>query len=216
MTDLQEGVKSTLLAFEHGVTGIGPSEASDIHKDYQAAFDIDLADDTRKLRTVLSEGLMLFEKLLGYKASFFTPANGLFSHQLYQTLLQHEINYINVGKIDKEPLGQKKYKRGFHYLGQKNFLNQRFIVRNALFEPNEPASFDWVERCLNDIKIAFRWNKPAIISSHRVNFSGYLIPENRGASLRKLELLIRSILKIWPDTEFICMYSLGKIMSESE
>lgn len=213
MTDLQKGVKSTLLAFEHGVTGIGPSEAGDVHKDYQAAFDIDLAEDTGNLIKVLSEGLDLFEGLLGYKASFFTPANGLFNHRLCQTLLQHDIYYLNVGKIDKEPLGRSRYKRAFHYLGQRNYLNQTYIVRNALFEPNEPAGFDWVDRCMNDIKIAFRWNKPAIISSHRVNFSGHLVPENRRMSLSKLELLIRSILKKWPDTEFIGMDSLGKMIT---
>lgn len=212
MTDLKAGVKSTHLAFDHGVTGIGPGEASDIQKDYQAAFDIDLADDITDLKIILKEGLDLFERLFGFKAIFFTPANGLLNHQLHNTLLQNDIKYLNAGSIEREPLGQKKYKRAFHYLGERNYHNQTYIVRNALFEPNVLSEFDWIDRCLYEIKIAFRWNKPAIISSHRVNYSGHLLPENRSKSLMKLEMLIRRILKKWPETEFLSIDSLCKLL----
>lgn len=212
MADLQSGVKSTLIAFENGITGIGPNAAKDIHCDYQAAFDIDSLDDLEGLKKIISDGLLLFEKVIGYRASYFTPPNGIFNHQLDEVLKMHGLNLIATAKIDKETLGHGKCKNKLRFFGQANQFGQRYIQRNALFEPSEPAKFDWIQRCINDIEIAFRWKKPAIISSHRVNFSGYLFPENRSKSLHDLEMLLSKIIRKWPDVEFISMSELNEIL----
>ena len=216
MADLQMGVKSTHLAFKCGITGISSHETNDIHKNYQAVFDMDSPEDLVNLQEILSDGLILFENLIGYKASYFTPANGLFNHKLDFVLKNKGIELINVGMVDREPLGKQTYKRVFHYFGQRNKFGQRYIVRNALFEPNKPADFDWIDRCLNDINIAFRWKKPAIISSHRVNFSGGLVPENRVKGLQSLEILLSKILNKWPGVEFISTVSLREILSGTD
>ena len=211
MTDLQQGVKSTILAFNYGISGIGHNEAKDIHKEYQASFDIDDPDDIVNLKPVIREGLQLFEALTGYKAVFFSPANTLFNHSLDADLKEGGIEMINAGKREKEPLGHGKYRISLHYSYQKNRLGQLYVLRNALFEPNQKASFDWTNRCIHDIATAFRWGKPAIISSHRVNFSGHLVPENRINGLNNLKKLLGMILNKWPDCEFVLMDDLNKI-----
>ncbi len=61
---------------------------------------------------------------------------------------------------------------------RKNSDGLRYLTRNSFFEPSQAGS-DWVNNCLNDIANAFKWNKPAVISSHRVNYIGSLFPENR-------------------------------------
>lgn len=208
MADLKAGVKSTHLAFDQRLFGIGPLDASDIKMEYQAAFDLDSTEDLLAQEGILIDGLALFEKVTGYKATYFTPANALFSHRLELTLKRQGINMVNVGKFDHEPLGNGKYRYAFHYLGQRNKSGQRYIVRNALFEPNEPVHFSWVDRCLKDIELAFRWHKPAIISSHRVNFCGYLDPEYRAKGLLQLDTLLDAIIRNWPEAEFVTTNTL--------
>jgi hypothetical protein len=66
------------------------------------------------------------------------------------------------------------------------------------------------------MKTAFRWNKPAIIGMHRINFIGSLVRENRELNLVMLKKLITLILKEWPDVEFMTSDELGKLIVGDE
>jgi len=74
---------------------------------------------------------------------------------------------------------------------------------------------DWVNSCLNDIDMAFRWNKPAIISSHRVNYIGALDPGNRENGLSQLKQLLKEVVSRWPDVEFMTSAELGDLIQKS-
>jgi hypothetical protein len=56
---------------------------------------------------------------------------------------------------------------------------------------------------MKQIETAFRWNKPAIISSHRVNYCGHIDPNNREIGLSALKNLLDQIVNKWPDVEFM-------------
>ena len=105
-------------------------------------------------------------------------------------------------------------KRIFHYQGQKNEFNQRFLMRNVFFEPTINPNFRWEQDCLNRIEIAFRWKKPAIISSHRLNYIGSLHPENRAQNLIRLQLLLEAVIKKWPEVRFVSSDELGDLMNK--
>lgn len=53
------------------------------------------------------------------------------------------------------------------------------------------------------IQVAFLYNKPAVISTHRVNYIGYIDPKNRDNSLKQMKILLDKIIKKWPDVKFI-------------
>ncbi len=211
MKALKAGENHTLLAFKEGMWGFVPATYPDV--DYQAAF---LLTDTSELgyqKIVISEGLKLFSKLFGYKAEYFVPPNGPFNNSLNKILAENGIKYRCTSKIQNESLGFGKARKVLHYLGQKETNGIRYITRNCFFEPSQ-AGKDWIDSCLNDIKIAFRWHKPAIISSHRVNYIGSLNPANRDKGLKQLSLLLPAILKNWPDTLFLTTPELGKLISK--
>ena len=65
---------------------------------------------------------------------------------------------------------------------------------------------------MKQIDSSFSWNKPAIISTHRVSFVGALYPENRDNGLRQLSHLLKEIVKKWPDVEFMTTEQLGALM----
>jgi len=90
-----------------------------------------------------------------------------------------------------------------------------YYVRNCAFEPTDPE-FDGVEATMQQIQAAFRWNKPALISTHRANFVGGIDPSNRDAGLKELNKLLVSILKTWPDVEFMSSSHMFKALYPSD
>ena len=217
---LQMGDKSTLLGFENEVTGM-PGIKGEKLPDFQAAFDIDTVADLPYQKDVIKTGLDLFEQLYGYRSKYFVPTNGPFNNSLEKDLFDVGIRYINTGKKQREPLGEGQYRINTRYLGTKNQYGQIYLTRNCFFEPaatgfEVPANYDWINYCLKEIEIAFRWHKPATISSHRVNYIGYLHPENRENSLRQLSELFSRMLKRWPDIEFMTSSELGDLIVENK
>jgi len=216
MRALQNGCKSTLLAFDNGVTGISRGIDGVKLCSYQAAFDIDALADIEYQKEVLKTGLNLFEKLYGYRSNFFIPTNGPFNNQLESVAKKLGIDYLGTGKIQIEPLGNNQYKKHFRYLGKKSQEGLMYMTRNVFFEPNSwehSKSKDWINDCLKEIEIAFTWHKPATISSHRTNYIGWLNADNRANGLRKLDELLRHIIKRWPDVEFMTSAELGDLIA---
>lgn len=220
MRALRDKNKSTLVGFENEVTGM-PGIKGEKLPDFQAAFQIDTINDLVYQKEVLKTGLDLFEELYGYRSRYFVPTNGPFNNTLEKDLNEHGVKYINTGKKQKEPLGNGQYKINTRFIGDKNQYGQIYITRNCFFEPSssgfeKPANTDWINNCLKEIEIAFRWRKPAVISTHRVNYIGYLHPENRERSLKQLSELLGKMLKRWPDIEFMTSPELGDLITSKK
>jgi len=215
MKALQNGDKQTRMAFDQSLWGFVPDRNKLPGVDFQAAFLLGDSSELEQHEKIIVEGLNLFEKLFGYKAEYFVPPNGPFNNDLNKTLVKNGIKYRSASKIQNEPLGNGETKKVIHWLGQRDRSGLRYITRNCFFEPSQPGK-DWVDGCLNDIKIAFRWNKPAIISSHRVNYIGSLNPSNRDNGLQQLSKLLKRILKSWPDAEFMTTARLGATMFQGK
>ena len=81
-------------------------------------------------------------------------------------------------------------------------------VRNVVFEPTSNSSS--VTIALKQIQTAFFWNRPAIISSHRVDFCGHIDPKNRKIGIQALRELLQKIVRRWPEVEFMSSAELGK------
>ena len=213
---LQQGNETVRLAFDYGVSTLSKDMQGQRLPDLRAAFDIYTVEDLPYLREVISSGLEVFEKLFGFRSSFFIPTNGPFNNSLEELTAKEGVKYIGTGKIQQEPLGNKEYKKHFRYIGKKNRYNQRYLTRNCFFEPNsweQSRDKDWVNSCLKEIEIAFRCRKPATISSHRVNYMGTLHPENRANGLKKLDSLLSEIIKRCPDVEFMTSMELGDVIA---
>ena len=208
MRSLTSKHERTVTAFDNGLWGISTAMDPGIGVEFQAAFDFLEVSDLQYHREVVVTGLDLFEELFGYRACYFVPPNGPYSSKLDPVFSNEGIRLICVPKLRTEPVGLGKSKKRLHWLGQKNVVGIRYLIRNCLFEPVHPGR-DWVDSCLNDIAVAFRWHKPAIISSHRINYVGRLYKENRDNGLRQLRILLNTITKKWPDAEFLTTAELA-------
>lgn len=180
---------------------------------YLAAFDISCKTEIHELENILSSGLSLFNDILGYRAEYFIASNSPEPKELEFELKKNGINYLTRYKFQKYPKGDNKFHYELNWIGKYNRHGQLIITRNAGFEPSEKSNNDWVNCCINDIANAFYWNKPAVISTHRVNYISRLSQENADYGLKQLELLLKQVLKRWPDVEFMSTIQLGKLIS---
>ncbi len=197
---LQNNVGDSRLAFDYGVWGHINSHPRNIY--YQAAFDVEFPADVDIHKDVIIDGLNLFETTFGYRASYFVPPNGPMNNSLLPVLTEHGIQLVSSDTIQVEVFGEGKSKKHFRYMGMKNKFGQRIIKRNCFFEPSAGEK-DWVDSCLRDIDFAFKHHKPAVISTHRVNYIGGLNLANRDHGLNQLKDLLSKITKHWPEAEFI-------------
>lgn len=199
--------ENVLAAFKNQSIGINPKHNNGIG--YMAAFDLEEESHLTELNEIANDGLNIFESLFGYRSVFFTPSALIHNDKMHSSLKDNGIKFIDMARSRVEPTFKGTKKKRYHYLGQKNEFGQQYITRNVMFEPNKDDK-SAVKRALNEIEIAFRYNKPAIISSHRVNFVGGKSEENRKKGLEDLKNLLHNIVRKWPDVEFVAIRDIFK------
>jgi hypothetical protein len=204
-----------ILALENrSLANIGYSGYSSIG--WTASFSFwDPVKDTSYFPEVIKEGLDFFEQVYGYKSVAFTPPA-----QQVPSDLESELRYFGLEALDKpffqkKHVGFDKYKMEFCTMGYKVKKGLVELVRNVVFEPTS-SSIDHVSKALAQIEAAFTWNKPAIISSHRVNFCGHIDPKNREKGLGDLKSLLGAIVKKWPDVEFVSVRDLVQLIKNDQ
>jgi hypothetical protein len=215
MNRLIEKSSETRLAFDHRVYGISTNITTEKRKSYLASLDFDDLSEMTQHEAILKEGLDLFEQLFGFRSASFIATNYIWHHQLERLLSNNGVKYIQGTKIQNEPQGKNQpHKRIKHNLGESNKYKQYFLTRNCSFEPTLKTGNNVLADCLDEIAVAFLMNKPAVISTHRLNFIGALIPENRDNNLILLDILLSTIIKKYPDIEFLTSEQLGNKISD--
>ncbi len=200
---LQDGDPHLRFAASYGFVAV--ANVKDIPayaQEFRPEFYFNNSKQKAFLHHSITEGVKLFEQLFGYTPSAFMPSNSVFHHDFEETVLQTGIPFLVVAHKNLTPgnNGELTYTSfTFRQKIEKSKLN--FYIRNSAFEPND-TSYAGVDGTMKQISAAFRWNKPAIISTHRVNFAGGLQKENRDKGLSELKKLLLAIVKRWPDAEF--------------
>ena len=167
------------------------------------AFSLSNRSELGRHKEIIADGLNLFERLFGFRSKTFAPPALKLHPELYPY-----VETLGLGAIDKPShcvrrLDQHESIREFNVLGPCAKHDHVSVVRNVVFEPTDNRAVDAVKLALNQVAAAFRWHKPAIISSHRVNFAGHIDPHNREFGLDALRRLLGGIIERWPDAHFI-------------
>jgi hypothetical protein len=153
-------------------TSIGNSGYSSITT--SGAFDFWYLEENDEFCLIIEDGLDRFEEVYGYKAVQFNSPGASEHPCIHEILLKKGIKYIDTTFLKIEHQGKGRYKKILNYHGKTNSLGQVYQMRNVVFEPTDERGINWVDYTIKQIEIAFFWNKPAIISSHRVNFCGHI------------------------------------------
>ena len=214
---LRNDYPETKIAFENGVYGISTTITSERRKSFLPALDYNNEQEQQFCCNAVQDGLFQFNKVFGFYSKSFIAPNYVWGETIEQTLKKNNVVYIQGNKfntyISKERFQAKKR---FRFIVSKTTNGLINLTRNVNFEPSEFGYKDWVNCCLKEIELAFRWFHPAIISSHRVNFIGSLNHQNRDRGLLLLSQLLNAIVKKWPDVEFMSSDELGRTIMQDK
>jgi len=181
---------------------------------YTAAFDFWKFEENESFKEIIKDGLNAFEKVYGFRSTLFNSPGAAENSIIHKTLKENGIKYLDQTFMKPEHMGLGKYKKVRNYTGKISKYNQLIQVRNVVFEPMVRQEIDWVPYTMQLIETAFKWKKSAIISSHRVNFSGHIDPKNRKKGLNELKKLLNSITRRWPEVEFMSATDLFHIIEK--
>lgn len=212
MEAINSNSKKELIAFEN--RAIVSSKSSDCSnrypKDYFKGFAYSDSSEFAEIEEIHKDGLKIFKEIFGFSSISFVAQGGVWGDHLLQMMSDENVKLI--GGQQQVPQIAGGYKVVNKFWGSRNKYKQIHWRRNCRFEPSRNKNYDWIAYCLDEIEIAFRWGKPAVISSHRENFIGSIFEENRVDTLKKLEILLAAMLKRWPDIQFISTAQLAEIM----
>lgn len=213
MRDLKAGRPDVRVAFDHAYCGLTTRTSAAGQSNYLAAFWADSPADLAVMSENLVDGLEIFNVTFGFRSLTFVPCNYVLPDELENVTHDHGVRLIQGqrGQLAPDPQGGNGRIRRI-FTGQWSPRGPMYSVRNVRFEPFEDAHADWVARAMREIGSAFALHKPAIVCTHRVNYTSGMSVAHRDRSLRLLEELLRAISVRWPDAEFITSDELLHLM----
>src|SRR5690554_4665091 len=216
LKELKNDNKPLLDAFHLNFWGIPENIYKPQKLNIQASYDSSETEHLEFYKSSIAEGLGLFEKIFEFKSSTFIANNYIWSSELNKVLLKNGVIGLQGMKYQLNPLVglSHKHRKSEVYTGKVNEIGQVYSVRNCFFEPSHHESTtDYVNKCLKQIEQAFLFKKPAIITSHRINYIGALDKKNRSRTIKSLNTLFCSILERWPEVEFLSSDQLVEIIN---
>jgi hypothetical protein len=172
----------------------------------------ELAEWGIDLEVLVREGAELFERQFGYRALSAIAPNYCWTDQVEAVWVQTGIRHIQGALFQLYPIGKQIVRRP-HYLGERSTMGGMYLIRNCIFDPAYDTTGN-LERCLRQVAWAFRFGKPAVIISHRMNYMGSINPERRSRNLGLLTELLSGILRCWPDARFMNTLELASLIEE--
>lgn len=204
MNELQQGNHQVRTALEYGFAAV--NSVAGIHpyaQEFRPEFYFTSNSQQSFLHQSITQGVQLFKTIFGYLPTAFTPSNSHFHHDFEPTVFDAGVKFLSVGHNNPYSAqnGELAFERfTFRQKIKPNGLN--YYIRNCAFEPNDPA-YRNTDITMMQVAAAFRCSKPAIISTHRVNFGGVIDPKNRDKGLKELQVLLKAIVQCWPDVTFM-------------
>ena len=210
---LQNGDEHAHIAFEKKMVGITTN--SMLGNNLLIAFSAKSAKEIEQHKIILKDGLELFNRIFGYQSKSFIAPVYTWSTQLDESIAEQGIKYLQGGKFQLSPnVTTNKIDKISHSLGQKNKFAQHYLVRNCYFEPSTNTARNLVANAVKDVESSFLFKRPAIISTHRLNFVSSLDQNNADRGRILLHDFLSQVVNRHPSVEFLTSSELGELLSK--
>lgn len=199
-------------AFDHDFFGLSMVTSPLVNKPYLASLIYGDEKGKQAVEQALSDAALIFKDTFGFTSKSFIAPLYTWDDALEPAMHKNGIKYIQAANSHKyyDYNTNKRSKKGSAF-GTKNADGQIYLTRNCDFEPSLLKNSDGIDACFRQIENAFFWKKPAVLSTHRLNFIGGLVEDNRTKNLKSLEVLLKKVLEKYPETEFMSSAQLGEI-----
>ena len=102
-----------------------------------------------------------------------------------------------------------------HYLGELGFRGILYLTRNCMLEP--VTNNTTAEQCIFKIATLFEKGFPAILSSHRINYTSRVSAEARDKGLAVLDSVLKKVKEMFSEVEFLSSDKLAeRILAEKQ
>ena len=205
MDNLRAGNRTALDLFEEQMFDYSTSHTIIDQNSYVDALTPKDETDLKEQMQQLREAAEHFEQLFGFASKTFIAPCYIWLPAHERELQKCGVTGIQSGAYQKHPKVGKvnEFRKEIHYTGEHNEFNQVYTTRNGLFEPSLFPDEDVVAEALASIARAFENKKPAVLSTHRINYSSGLSAANKEQTLQKLDNLLGEVCKRWPQVEFM-------------
>lgn len=214
LSKLKSSDKVYLDAFDSGLFTINDLNGSSCKHECLDAMATYSEKDYLFIENMIVDGVRLFKEIWGFESDSVIAPCYTWSSSLEAVFKKCNIKYVQGARGQREPTSINEpfiIKR--NYCGKRNRDGLIYLVRNVNFEQIENNKIDIVNKAIKQIETAFFWNKPAIISTHRVNYIGSNDETNRKKNLKLLKELLNKLTQKYTDIEFLSSDQLGKIIS---
>lgn len=199
-------------AFNYGVFSPAVSNCLGYSMEYMDALDYDSIDEIDYQLKSLSIGVKLFQNIWDKKPKSFIAPCYRWSKAIEKWLFENDIKYIQGQRAQLHPKNEVGFKQRkiFRYTGQQNKLGQLYTVRNVIFEPSIHGPNSALDLAKNQIEYSFKHHLPAIVSSHRINYTSRINLNNREQGLDSLQRLLKWLVEKYPNVQFLSSSELGE------
>lgn len=212
MHALQQSDEKVRFSFDWGSTYSGTGDYA-----FMEAYDWSYPEEVEGHKLIIKQGLEIFRNTFGFASKSFIAPCYNWDSALEVFLAEEGIKWIQGVGSQLAPTGIfDNYRAIPHYFAKENAFGSFYNIRNVFFEPVNNIKLDWTVTALARIQSAFLLKRPAVISTHRVNYIGYIDPKNRDNGLRQLEKLLRTVVKKWPNVKFITTDQLSNYVDGNE
>jgi len=212
LDNLKKANKMALDSFDYEMVSTFPKSKSNCKSEFLDAFAI-YENNHDFVKSAIIDGLSLFEEYWKKSSISVIAPCYTWCEKIESILKAQNVQALQGGYVQVKPI-KDGFKSIRHYTGEKNAQDQIYLTRNCSFEPSVDPNKDWVSDCMKEISISFFFKKPAIINTHRLNFISSLNPTNE-SSLYKFKILLHSIIKQWPEVEFVSTEQLVGIIKNN-
>jgi hypothetical protein len=165
----------------------------------------------------LEDAVAIFERLFGFAPKSFIPPCYVANKECERIAAGLGIETIQSSPKRNVPKGNNSYLKKINVFGHSNVPGQCRLIRNVQFEPSrsmfQGKSVDeCVDAAFAEIETAFKRRQPAVICTHRVNYTSRVDESHRAFSLEALDGLLRGLAMRYPDCEFMTSEQLGRLI----
>lgn len=210
MNYLKSGDERFHSAFNKDCFAIDESSVQNRRHNLMATYDCNNEEEFAFTKKSIQSGLNQFQDVFGFNSLTSIAPCYVWDNRIEQEMFDCKVTAFQGSFLQNYPIAGKPFKKIYHYNGQKNNLKQFYFIRNGLFEPSINSNIDWVSKCMESIEIAFKWGKPAIIGTHRINFVGQMDEKRRTENLEMFDQLLFRITQKWKDIQFLSSDNLLK------
>lgn len=138
--------------------------------------------------------LDIFEKLFGFRSLSVIPPHYIFTADVEKAWRRLGIRYVQGAgyRLIRKTNGAKQTKS--HYLGEISPQDLIYSIHTVKFDPRPSRPQHHWQSALEQIETAFERGVPAIVDTHRINYTGKF----REEGIRQLNALLQACQKYKP------------------